>query len=126
MRPLDRTKFLALFQRSCSPDAIASLAHHATAVLLAAAMPVGAYAFTRSVAGPEGFAEVARWGGATPARFAFAVVVLGLAYHLLAGVHHALMEAGISPSLRSGQRSTWAIVGVGAAALLVAAMGLPG
>lgn len=124
MASLDRPKFLNLFQLSYPPGAIASIAHRVTGVLLAVATPIAAYAFTRSVAGAEGFAEIARWGRAIPIRLALAVLAAAFAYHLLAGVRHLLMDIGIGSSLRAGRRSAWAVIAAGAVAFVVAAVGL--
>jgi len=124
MQSLDRPRFLNLLQLSYPPGAMASIAHRVTGVLLAIATPVGAYAFTRSVAGPEGFAEIARWGSAMPVRLALAVLVAALAYHLLAGVRHLLMDLGIGVSLVAGRRSAWAAMAVGAVVFAAAVLGL--
>jgi len=124
MQSIDRPRFLNLLQLSYPPGAMASIAHRVTGVLLAIATPIGAYVFTRSVAGPEGFAEVARWGSAMPVRLALAVLVAALAYHLLAGVRHLLMDFGIGVSLSAGRRSAWAAMAVGAVVFAAAAVGL--
>jgi len=93
-------------------------------VLLALATPIAAYAFSRSVAGPEGFAEIAGWASAKAVRLALAVLAAALIYHLLAGVRHLLMDAGVGTSLRAGRRSAWAAMAVGVIALLLAMLGL--
>jgi len=121
---LDRPKFLNLFQVSYPPGAIASIAHRVTGVLLAATTPIAAYAFTRSIAGPEGFDEIARWGQAISIRLALAALAAAFAYHLLAGVRHLLMDAGIGSSLRAGRCSAWAVIAAGVTAFVVAAVGL--
>ncbi|MCC6610861.1 MAG: succinate dehydrogenase, cytochrome b556 subunit [Burkholderiales bacterium] len=121
MRSLDRPKFLNLFQLSYPPGALASVAHRATGVLLAIATPIGAYAFTRSVAGPEGFAEIARWSSSVPVRVALVVLVAAFAYHLVAGIRHLLMDFGIGASLAAGRRSAWAAIAAGILIFIVAA-----
>jgi succinate dehydrogenase / fumarate reductase cytochrome b subunit len=120
----DRPKFLNLFQVSYPPGAIASIAHRVAGVLLAAATPIAAYAFTRSIAGPEGFDEIASWARAMPVRLALAALAAAFAYHLFAGVRHLLMDAGIGASLRAGRRSAWAVIAAGVAAFVVAVVGL--
>lgn len=122
----DRPKFLNLFRLSYPPGAIASIAHRVTGILLAVAIPIAAYGFTRSVAGPEGFAEIARWGRAIPIRLALAVLAAALVYHLLAGVRHLLMDAGIGSSLRAGRGSARAVLAAGVVAFVVAAVRLFG
>ncbi|MGH8681310.1 MAG: succinate dehydrogenase, cytochrome b556 subunit [Burkholderiales bacterium] len=120
----DRPKFLNLLQLSYPPGAIASIGHRVTGVLLAIAAPIAAYVFTRSLATPEGFAEVAHWGRAIPIRLALAVLAAGFAYHLLAGVRHLLMDAGVGSSLRAGRGSAWAVIAAGVVVFVAAAVGL--
>jgi succinate dehydrogenase / fumarate reductase cytochrome b subunit len=120
----ERPKFLNLLQLSYPPGAIASIAHRVTGVLLAAAIPIAAYAFTRSIATPEGFAEIARWGRTIPIRLALAALAAALVYHLLAGVRHLLMDAGVGSSLHAGRASARAVIAAGVLALVVAAVGL--
>lgn len=124
MRSPDRPKFLNLFQVSYPPGAIASIAHRITGIVLGAVTPIAAYAFTRSIAGPEGFDEVASWTQVMPVRLALAALAAAFAYHLLAGVRHLLMDAGIGASLRTGRRSAWAVIAAGVAVFVVAAVGL--
>jgi succinate dehydrogenase / fumarate reductase cytochrome b subunit len=119
---VDPPRFLNLLQLAYPPGAIASIAHRATGVLLALATPIAAYAFTRSIAGPDGFVEIARWGRTLPIRLALAGLAAALAYHLLAGVRHLLMDAGIGSSLRTGRSSAWAVIAAGAVAFAVAAV----
>lgn len=126
MHSVHRPKFLNLLQLSYPPGAIASIAHRISGVLLAIATPVAAYAFTRSLAGPEGFAEIARWTHAIPIQLALAVLVAALVYHLLAGVRHLLMDAGVGSSLRVGRGTAWAVIVAGVVAFVVAAVGLLG
>ena len=76
--------------------------------------------------GPEGFAEIARWGRAIPIRLALAVLAAALVYHLLAGVRHLLMDAGIGSSLRAGRGSARAVLAAGVVAFVVAAVRLFG
>ncbi len=124
MQSLDRPKFLNLLQLSYPPGALASIAQRLTGILLAVVTPIAAYAFTRSIAGPDGFAEIARWGRTIPVRLALAVLVAALVYHLLAGVRHLLMDAGIGSSLRAGRASARAVIAAGVIALVIAATGL--
>lgn len=118
-----RPRFLDLHRISYPPGALASIAHRVSGVLLALATPVAAYAFSRSVAGPEGFAEIAGWARATPIKLILSVLAAALIYHLLAGVRHLMMDAGIGTSLRAGRRSAWAAMAVGVIAFVVAVLG---
>jgi len=123
---VDRPRFLNLLQVSYPPGAIASIAHRATGAVLAVVTPIAAYAFTRSLAGPDGFDEIARWAQVLPVRLALAALAAAFAYHLLAGVRHLLMDAGIGSSLRAGRASAWIVIAAGVAVFVVAVLGLPG
>lgn len=123
---MDRPRFLNLLQVSYPPGAIASIAHRATGAVLAVVTPIAAYAFTRSLAGPDGFDEIARWAQVLPVRLALAALAAAFAYHLLAGVRHLLMDAGIGSSLRAGRASAWIVIAAGVAVFVVAVLGLPG
>lgn len=120
----DQPRFLNLLHLSYPPGAIASIAHRVTGVLLAIATPICAYAFSRSLASPETFDEIARWGRTVPVRLAFATLVAALAYHLLAGVRHLLMDIDIGSSLRAGRVSAWSVILIGIAAFVVALAGV--
>lgn len=119
-----RPRFLDLRRLSFPPGALASIAHRASGVLLALVTPFAAYAFTRSVAGPEGYAEIVDWGQRIPLRLVLTVLVAALSYHLLAGLRHLLMDAGIGTSLRIGRASAWIVLAAGVAAFVAAAAGL--
>jgi len=116
----ERPRFLDLRRVAYPPGAIASIVHRITGVLLAIAVPFAVYAFTRSIAGPDGFAEVAAWREALAVRLALAALVAAFAYHLLAGVRHLLLDAGVAASLRAGRRGAWLVLAAGAAALAAA------
>lgn len=61
MQSIDRPTFLDLLRLSYPPGAVASTARRVTGIFLAIAAPICAYAFGRSVSGPEGFAEIVRF-----------------------------------------------------------------
>ena len=117
----DRPRFLDLRHLSFPPGALASIAHRASGALLALATPAAAWMFLRSLASADGFAEVARWGRTLPVRLALALLLAALAYHVLAGIRHLLMDAGIGSSLRAGRVSARVVLAAGAAAFVAAA-----
>jgi len=120
----DRPRFLDLRHLSFPPGALASIAHRASGALLALATPPAAWAFLHSLASAKGFTEVAHWGRTLPVRLALALLLAALAYHLLAGIRHLLMDVGIGSSLRAGRASAWGVIAAGAAAFVAAAAGL--
>jgi succinate dehydrogenase / fumarate reductase cytochrome b subunit len=56
----------------------------------------------RSLAGPEGFAQVAQWLTTPLVRIIAWAVATGLIYHSLAGVKHLIMDFGIGESMEGG------------------------
>lgn len=113
-----RPRFLALHLISFPPGAVASIAHRVSGLLLVLATPLAAYAFARSLEDPQGYAAIASWARALPVRLAGAALGAALAYHLLAGVRHLLMDAGIGGSLRAGRASARFVLAAGLAVLL--------
>ncbi len=120
-RRAGRPRFLDLRELSFPPGALASIAHRVTGVLLALAAPFAAYAFAHSLASAEGFADVAQWSRSLPVRLVLVLLAAALAYHLLAGLRHLLMDAGIGASLRAGRATAWAVLAAGAVILVAAA-----
>lgn len=116
-----RPRFLDLREISFPPGALASIAHRVTGLLLALVVPFAALAFARSLDGAEGFADVAQWLASWPARLALVALAAALAYHLLAGLRHLLMDAGIGSSLRAGRATARAVLAAGIVALVAAA-----
>ena len=101
--------------------AVASFLHRVSGVLLALALPVLAEAFGRSLAGPAGFDAVAAAFGGWPGTIAAVVLAWALAHHVLAGIRHLAMDAGIGWRLPQARASAgWAIAGGIAAAVLAA------
>ncbi|MGE0801529.1 MAG: succinate dehydrogenase, cytochrome b556 subunit [Lautropia sp.] len=101
--------------------AVASFLHRVSGVLLVLALPVLAEVFGRSLAGPTGFDEAVRLLDGWWARLAAIVLAWALAHHLLAGVRHLAMDAGVGWRLRHARASAGIAIGGGlAAAALVA------
>jgi succinate dehydrogenase / fumarate reductase cytochrome b subunit len=116
-----RPRFLDLHLLSFPAGALVSIGHRLTGLVLALATPFVAYAFTRSLAGVEGFAEIAGWTRGLPMRLALAALVGALAFHLFAGLRHLLLDAGVGASLRAGRASAWTVIIAGAATFVLAA-----
>lgn len=113
-----RPRFLALHLISFPPGAVASIAHRVSGLLLVLATPLAAYAFARSLEDPQGYAAIASWARTLPVRLAGAALGAALAYHLLAGVRHLLMDAGVGGSLRAGRASARFVLAAGLAVLV--------
>lgn len=116
-----RPVYFELHRIAFPVGSVASFLHRLSGVLLVFALPLLAEAFGRSLAGPAGFEEVAGWFDGWPGRFAAIALAWALTHHLLAGLRHLAMDAGVGwrlPQARMSARA--AIVGGLICALVVA------
>lgn len=100
-----RPVYFELHRLALPVGAVASFLHRLSGVLLVLALPVLAEAFGRSLAGPAGFDEVVHWFGGWLSRLAVIALVWAFAHHLLAGLRHLAMDAGIGWRLRHARAS---------------------
>jgi succinate dehydrogenase / fumarate reductase, cytochrome b subunit len=119
-----RPYFLDLTRIRFPVGAICSIGHRMSGVALAATMPFLVYLFARSLAGPEGYAEAARWLAPLPVRAVLILVIWAFAHHLLAGVRDLLTDIDIGSSLATARRSAWLVnvAGIAVAALASGAL----
>ncbi len=93
---LDLTKF------SFPLPALTSIVHRVTGVALFVGMPFLLYALDLSLASQEGFDSVKECLDTFIAKFVIWGIVSALLYHLVAGIKHLLMDAGIGETLEGG------------------------
>ncbi|MCK0510958.1 succinate dehydrogenase, cytochrome b556 subunit [Aromatoleum buckelii] len=119
--PGSAPKFLNLSQIRFPIGAIASIGHRISGVLLLVALPLLALALDRSLRSEAEF-EALRDLVSAPARALLLVVVVWAAsHHVLAGLRHLLMDAGIGSRLDQARTSAWAaIIAAAVIALAVA------
>jgi succinate dehydrogenase / fumarate reductase cytochrome b subunit len=113
-----RPVFFDLRRIQLPVGALTSITHRITGVILALAIPLGAYLLDSSLRGPEGYARVSALLGATPSRIAAVVLAWALAHHLLAGIRHLLSDIDVGSGLPAARRSAWL---VNASGLVIAA-----
>ncbi len=115
-----RPVFLDLRRMHFPPQAIASIAHRLTGVLMILAILPATWLFTLSLSGPEGFARAGDVLTGLPARMAGLLLALALAHHLFAGLRYLLLDIDIGITRVTARRSALLVMGVG----VIAGLGL--
>jgi len=96
--------------------AIASILHRISGVILFLLIPAFLWIFAISLKSPEGFFVVRRYLTCPLSKLVLLAVLLTLFYHLLAGIRHLFMDAGIGEGLTQARFSAQCI---GIVAILV-------
>lgn len=81
-----------------------SILHRVSGVILVAAVAVLMWMLDTSLESAEGFASISEIFSSTPAKMLLWACLAALAYHLVAGLRHLLMDMGIGESLEGGKR----------------------
>jgi succinate dehydrogenase / fumarate reductase cytochrome b subunit len=120
--PPSRVVFLNLAQIRLPVGALTSILHRVSGVLLALAIPLVAWAFARSLANPEGFADIAAWLANPGVKVAAVLWIWALSHHLLAGVRHMLSDVDVGSRLWYARKSAYT-VNIAAVLIAIAAAG---
>ena len=84
--------------------AIASITHRITGVALFVAVPILLWMLDRSLASPESFADLKQLMTSPFCKLVVWAILAVTSYHLVAGIRHMVMEAGVGESLEGGRR----------------------
>lgn len=84
--------------------AIASITHRVTGVAIFLALPILLWMLDRSLASPESFADLKELMTSPLVKLVVWAILAVLLYHLVAGVRHLIMDAGVGETLEGGQR----------------------
>ena len=119
-----RPVFVDLLRIQLPVGALTSITHRITGIILALAIPLGAYLLDMSLRDPESYARVAALLGAMPSRVAAVVLTWALAHHMLAGIRHLLSDIDVGSRLPIARRSAWFVnvSGLAIAALAAGAL----
>lgn len=115
-----RPVFLDLRRIRFPPQAIASIAHRLTGVLMVLAILPAVWLFTLSLSGPAGFARAGEILTGLPARLAGLLLALALVHHLFAGIRYLLLDIDIGITRVSARRSALLVMGMA----VIAGLGL--
>ncbi|MCO7223451.1 succinate dehydrogenase, cytochrome b556 subunit [Pleionea sp. CnH1-48] len=100
--------------------AISSILHRISGVVLFIGVPVLLWLLGLSLESQTGFEKASAFISAGFGKFLFWAILTALAYHIIAGIRHLLMDAGIGETLSGGMNGARAVLvlGVIAAVLL--------
>lgn len=98
--------------------AMASIAHRISGLLLVAGVGYLLYLLNLALASEAGFAEAGALLARPWAKLALLAVLANLAYHLIAGVKHLLLDLHIGDSLAAARLGAWTTFALTALAVL--------
>lgn len=121
MRP-ERPISLSLAQLRWPVTAIASIAHRISGILLFLGFAYLLYLLDLALSSAAGFAEAGGLLAMTLPKLALWGVLVLLAYHLLAGIKHLLLDLHVGDGFAAAKRASWLVfAATGAAAALLGA-----
>ncbi len=86
--------------------AITSIFHRVTGVLLVISIPFWLWALDLSLRSQAGFLSVKHFFSCSGMHFIYWVVLSALAYHVIAGVKHLLMDLGHMETIKGGKAAS--------------------
>jgi succinate dehydrogenase / fumarate reductase cytochrome b subunit len=105
-----RPKNLDLTTVSFPVPAISSILHRITGVVLFIAVPILLWMLQKSF-DSAGYAELqAMFTESFLWQFILWAILTSVAYHVIAGVRHLLMDLGVGESLEGGRRGAWSVL----------------
>lgn len=122
----DRPVNLPLFRLAMAMPvtAAASMLHRVTGVVLFAGVFFLCYLLDRAVTDPAGFERAEAILAAPLGKLALWVVLTSLAYHIVAGGKHLLLDFHIGDTLRGARAGAWISLAAGLVAGVVLAVWL--
>ena len=92
-------------------NAITSITHRLTGLLLALGLVGVVVLLVTAAAGSQAYAVAYDVLATWPAQLLLVLFTLALYYHLCAGVRHLFWDAGVGFSLRAARTGSWALIG---------------
>lgn len=92
---------------------LSSILHRVSGVLLFLAVPFCLWALEKSLSSQAGFNEIRSMLQGGFAKFVLWAILSMLAYHIVAGVRHLLMDAGVGESLEGGVMGSRLVIIIG-------------
>ncbi|WP_109763712.1 succinate dehydrogenase, cytochrome b556 subunit [Pleionea mediterranea] len=104
---------LDLTSMSFPVTAISSILHRITGVFLVIGIPVLLWMLGKSLASEQGFNEASSFVAAGFGKLLFWAILSSIGFHIIAGLRHLLMDAGIGESLEGGMRGATIVLVLG-------------
>ena len=102
--------------------AVASILHRISGVVLFVGALYLCYLLDAALGGEEGFARAATTLATPGGKFALWAILSALAYHLVAGARHVLLDLHVGDSLGAARAGSWITIVLSAAAAGAAAL----
>ncbi len=99
--------------------AISSITHRISGVIVFVGIALLLCLFDLSLAGPEGFAEVQALGANPLFKLVLWALLSALAYHMVAGVKHLVLDMGIGETKEGGPLGAKVVVAVSAVLIVL-------
>ncbi|WP_459745199.1 succinate dehydrogenase, cytochrome b556 subunit [Pseudomonas sp. 3A(2025)] len=100
--------------------AYTSILHRVSGVILFVGIAIMLYALDKSLASEEGFGEVKACLTSPLAKLVIWGLLSALLYHLVAGVRHLIMDAGVGETLEGGKLGSKIVIVVSVVLIVLA------
>jgi succinate dehydrogenase / fumarate reductase cytochrome b subunit len=110
VKPIARPVYLNLFRIHLPLPGWVSILHRVSGALLFAALPLGVWALSVSLADEAGFQRIAGWLDHLLARLILLGLVWAFAHHLLAGLRHLALDVHWGVDLKRARQSSLAVM----------------
>ena len=99
---------------------VTSFLHRVSGIILFLGLAIMLYALSKSLGSEEGFAEVKAYLTSPLAKIVVWGLLSSLLYHLVAGIRHLIMDAGIGETLEGGKLGSKIIIAVSLVLIVLA------
>jgi succinate dehydrogenase / fumarate reductase cytochrome b subunit len=124
VKPIERPVYLNLLRIHLPLAGWVSILHRLSGALLFAALPLGVWALSVSLADEAGFRRMANGMAHPLSRLFLLLLVWAFAHHLFAGLRHLALDVDWGVDLRHARQSSLAVLLAAGLVTLLAAWGL--
>lgn len=110
MKPIARPVYLNLLRIHLPLPGWVSILHRVSGALLFAALPLGVWALSVSLAGEAGFRRVADWMALPSAKLFLLFLTWAFAQHFFAGLRHLALDVHWGVDLRRARQTGIAVL----------------